>query len=117
RFPCLNESGEIFFGEFPGRFVSRALVLEHQTGSRLNLIRPKPSLASETIHHRIAERAGVAAGLPDFRVHDDAGFEADDVFALLGHAAPPKLFHVAFELRPERAVIPETVDAAVNFRR
>jgi len=81
------------------------------------LVRSKSFLATEAIHHRIAEGAGVAAGLPDFRVHDDGGFEADHVFALLRHVAPPKFFHVALEFGAERAVVPESVDAAVNLRR
>src|SRR5439155_4037889 len=87
------------------------------TGLWFHLVRSKSLLRQEAIHHRIAEGAGVAAGLPDFRVHDDGGFEADHVFALLRHAAPPKFFHVALQFRAERTVIPEPVDASVNLRR
>src|SRR5204863_3913043 len=48
-------------------------------------------------------------------MHDDAGFEAGDVVARLGEAAPPVVFDVAFELGAERAVVPEAIDAAVDF--
>src|SRR6266571_8384138 len=83
----------------------------------LDLISPEPFLRQQAIDHWIAEGARVPAGLPDFRVHDDARFEADDVPALLGHAAPPEILHVALEFGAERAVVPESVDAAVNLRR
>ena len=59
----------------------------------------------------------MAAGFPDFGMHDDAGVEAGDVVALLGHAAPPVLFDVTLEFRAEWAVVPKAVDAAVDLRR
>ena len=55
------------------------------------------------------------AGLPDFRRHDDGRFEAGDVVALADHGVPPKFLDVALEFRAERAVVPKTVDAAVNL--
>src|SRR6266699_2299716 len=91
--------------------------MKHGALLRFDLICAESFLASQTIHHRITECAGVAAGLPDFRVHDDGGFEADDVPALLGHAAPPEILHVALEFCAERAVVPEAIDAAINLRR
>ena len=57
----------------------------------------------------------MAAGFPDFGMHDDRGFEPDDVVALLRHAAPPVIFDVAFEFGAQRAVVPETIDAAVDL--
>ena len=58
----------------------------------------------------------MAAGFPDLRRHDDGRFEAGDVVALAGHGVPPEFLDVALEFRAERAVIPKTVDAAVDFR-
>src|SRR5687768_2725798 len=49
-------------------------------------------------------------------MHDDRGIDADDIFAFLRHSAPPGLLEVAFEFDAERAVIPKTIDAAVDFR-
>src|SRR5437762_11722925 len=91
--------------------------LNHPAALRFDLVRSVAFACQQAIDHRIAERAGVAAGLPDLRVHDDSGFETNDVPAVLGHAAPPKVLHVALQLSTERAVVPESVDAAVNFRR
>lgn len=54
---------------------------------------------------------------PDFRRHDDGGFEADDVVAAAGHGGPPEFLDVAFEFGAERAVVPESVYATVDFRR
>ena len=59
----------------------------------------------------------MAAGFPDGRRHNDGGFEADDVVAPTGHGVPPEVLDVAFEVGAERAVVPKSVDAAVNFGR
>ena len=81
----------------------------------LDLIGAESLFGEETIDHRVCESGSMAAGLPDFGVHDDRGFEADDIIAALRHGAPPEILDVAFKLRAERAVIPEPVDAAVDF--
>ena len=70
----------------------------------------------EAIAHRIAESIHVSRRLPDGGVHDDGGVESDHVFALAGHGAPPGIAQVAFQFRAERAVIPEAIDAAIDFR-
>src|SRR5471032_2190820 len=57
----------------------------------------------------------MVARFPDSRRHDDGRFEAGDVVALAGHGVPPEFLDVALEFRAERAVIPKTVDAAVNL--
>src|SRR5450432_3266053 len=59
----------------------------------------------------------MAAGFPDLRRHDDSRFEAGDVVALAGHGVPPEFLNVALEFRAERAVVPETVETAVNLGR
>ena len=83
---------------------------------RLDLIRAEALLRHEAIDHRIAERVHMSRRLPDRRVHDDGRVEADDVFAFARHRAPPGVAQVALQLRAERAVVPEAVDAAVDFR-
>src|SRR5438876_7381394 len=84
---------------------------------RFDLVRSVAFACQQAIHHGVTEGAGVAASFPDFRVHDDGGFEADNVPAVLGHAAPPEILHVALEFGTERAVVPESINAAVNLRR
>src|SRR5688572_28043854 len=86
-------------------------------GLLVDLIGAKPFLGQQTIAHRIAEGIDMPRRLPNLRVHDDRRLEAGDIFASAGHRVPPELFDVAFEFRAERAVIPETVDATVDFRR
>src|SRR5690606_24350140 len=66
-----------------------------------------------------------AAGDPNLGVHDDGRVEADHVDDLAvrpvaGSAddvVPPGVLEVALELHAQRAVIPEAIDAAVDFRR
>jgi hypothetical protein len=50
-------------------------------------------------------------------VHEDAGVEPDDVVALLDHRPPPRPLDVVLELDPERAVVPDRVDAAIDLAR
>ena len=82
---------------------------------RIDLVGAETFLGQQAIDHRIGKSGGVAAGLPDFGVHDDGGLQADDIIAPLGHDAPPVILDVALEFRAQRAVIPKAVDAAVNF--
>ena len=65
----------------------------------------------------------MAAGDPDFGVHDDGGVEGDHfeelaVGAEAGAADDvlvPGVFEVSFEFDAEGAVVPEAVDSAVDF--
>ena len=57
----------------------------------------------------------MSAGLPNLGMHDDRGVDADAILALLGHAAPPVVLDVALEFRAQWAVVPEAVQAAVDF--
>ena len=59
----------------------------------------------------------MSAGPPNLRVHDDGRFKADYVVAVVDDGLPPGVLDVALEFRAERAVVPLTVDAAVNLRR
>ena len=67
------------------------------------------------VHEWVAEAGDVAGGLPDLRVHDNGGFDADDVFAAADHVVPPAVADVFLELAAEGAVVEETVEAAVDF--
>src|SRR5579859_84480 len=87
-----------------------------RAGNVIGLIRSKPALARFAVNHWITERVHVSTGFPDLRRHDDGGFEANHVVALAGHGVPPELLDIALEFGAQRAVIPKTVDAAVNFR-
>ena len=79
------------------------------------LISAKAVLASFAIDHWIGEGGFVSAGLPDGSTHKDRAVHADDIVAELGHGPPPVGFEVSFKLGAEGAVIPGSVEAAVNL--
>ena len=102
----------LFLGAFGHRFAGPL-----RAAHVLDLIGAETALARFAIDHRIAECVHMARRLPDRRVHDDAGIEADDVLALAGHRLPPGFAEVALQFGAQRAVIPKTVDPAVDLRR
>ena len=57
----------------------------------------------------------MAGGFPDARMRDDRAVNADDVGATADGVVPPRVADIAFEFGAHRAVIPEAVDAAVDF--
>ena len=79
------------------------------------LIGAKAALAGFAIDHWISEGGFVPAGLPDGSTHEDRTVHADDIVAELGHGPPPVGFEVAFEFGAEGAVIPGSVESAVNL--
>ena len=66
--------------------------------------------------HGVGEGVQVAGGLPDGGVHDDGGVEAFHVLAVAHHEAPPTLLDVALQFAPQRTVVPEAGEAAIDFR-
>jgi len=85
-------------------------------GQGISLVgRAETPFARLAINHRVAERVHVAAGLPDLRMHDDGGFETGDVVTLAGHGVPPEFLDIALEFGAERAVVPKSIDTAVNL--
>src|SRR6185312_7060695 len=86
-------------------------------GREENLVGAKTLLGNIAIDHRIGEAANVARRFPDFGMHDDGGFEADDVITTADHVVPPAIADVFAKLDSERTVVPEAVDAAVDFGR
>src|SRR5208337_5330143 len=72
---------------------------------RIDLVGPESLLRQQAIHHQVAEGCGMAASLPDFRVHNDGGLKAHDIVPLLRHRAPPAILEATLEFGPQRAVI------------
>ena len=74
-----------------------------------------PFVGDRALAHHVGEGVHMAAGLPDGRMHDDGGIKADDIVTVAGHRAPPGVAEVALQFRAERAVVPESPDAAVDL--
>ena len=53
--------------------------------------------------------------LPDRGVHNDCGILTDHIIAVTDRSPPPVLFNVALHFTAQGAVIPEAVDAAIDF--
>ena len=116
--------GGVGFGFF--RLLLRSFFVlgvgEHQRGGvgfvfeNEDLVGAVAALGFAAVDHRVFKVADVAGGFPDFRVHDDGAVEADDVFAALDGGFPPAFLDVALQFDAERAVVPEAVDASVDFR-
>src|ERR1700759_973668 len=81
------------------------------------LIGAQSRFTGATIHHRVAECVFVPAGFERGAVSQDRAVEADDIIAFAHHDAPPIVFQIALQLDSERAVIPDTVKAAIDLAR
>ena len=111
------------FGQ--GRFASRRIADHlfrrfalgvHAEPLLDQVIGPEAALAGFAIDQRIVEIDDVAGCLPDARVHQDAGVEADHVAPALDEGPPPELLDVVLELDAERAVVPGVGQSAVDIR-
>jgi len=93
--------------------------LEAHDRSRLwfDMVGTHPLVRDGAFTHQVGECVDVAAGLPDSGMHDDGGVEAHDVVALPGHRSPPGVTEVALQFSPQRAVVPEAADPAVDLGR
>src|SRR5205823_4578628 len=74
-------------------------------------------------HHRVLKTTHMSARFPDLGIHDDRAIHADHAdFLAIGsrrrvadHVLPPDFLDVALQFNPERTVVPESVDAAINL--
>ena len=95
----------------------------------LDMVVAVAAFALAAIDHHVAEQVVMAGRLPHARVHDDRRLDAGHLerprrafrlHALVvrgDHVAPPRLLDAALERDTERAVVPQPVESAVNFRR
>ena len=60
-------------------------------------IGPVTGFALFAIHHGIVELRHMAGGLPNFRMHQYAAVQPNDIFVELGHGAPPALSNGIFQ--------------------
>jgi hypothetical protein len=90
-------------------------VLEHGAVLRLDVVGAHALVGERALAHEVGKGVDVAAGLPDGRIHEDAGVEAEYVLAFAGHRAPPDVAQVALQFGTKRAVVPDAAAAAVDF--
>ena len=79
------------------------------------LVRAEAGLAGFAVHQRIVEAAHVAAGHPDFSVHQNRAVQSRVILALLHKFLPPGLFDVVLEFHTQRTVVPGVRQSAVNL--
>src|SRR5882757_6012674 len=79
------------------------------------MVRPETLVAGRAFGQRIDERVEVTGGCPDLLGENDRGVDADNIVALLHHAAPPLTADVFLELNAEWAVVPGRPRTAVNL--
>ena len=80
-------------------------------------------LGLTAIHHGVTKATNVTGCFPDLGVHDDRAVEANNVDRLavrtdefaLHNILPPCVLEVALQFRAERSVIPEAIDAPIDF--
>ena len=126
----LGELGGLFLGMLGGffrrapqagqpRFRRLPLVVYRRENVRedVELIGPVALLGRPAVDHWVGKAADMPRGFPNSWVHDDRAVEPDHVVAHPDVVTPPGVFDVALELDAQRAVVPESVDSAVNFAR
>ena len=68
------------------------------------------------VYEDIVEIVGMAGGLPDRGMHQNAAIQTYHVVPLMHYGFPPGSFEVALKLHPQGAIIPGTGQSTVNFR-
>jgi len=79
------------------------------------LVEPVAAVARRALDEGVAERPDMAGRHPHLGMHEDPGVEPDDVLALLDHRPPPGPLDVVLQLDPERPIVPDRVDPAVDL--
>ena len=88
-----------------------------------HVVEPVAVLGGAAVDHGVGEAADVTRGHPGLGVLDDARVDAHNVERravgsdgrTLHHVPPPAVTEVVLELRTERTVVPEAVEAAVDL--
>src|SRR5207244_4139130 len=68
------------------------------------------------IDHRVGKILDMSGCFPRAGMHEDRSVDPFDI-PPPGHILPPCLLDISQELHPERAVVPGSIQSAVNLRR
>ncbi len=79
------------------------------------MVGAEASLGEKAVAHGVRESADVSGSGEDGLVSEDGSVEAEDVVSFLDVFAPPVVFEVLFEFGSEGAIVPASVEAAVEF--
>ena len=104
------------FGQFAATGIDHFAGLLGAGGGG-DLVGAEATLAGFAIHHGVGEGGFVTAGLPDGTAHENGPVHADDVVPALGHRLPPVVLEVAFEFGSQGAVVPGSVQSAIDLGR
>jgi len=81
----------------------------------IELICPESPFAIFTIDHGITEGRCMSTGFPYLRMHDDGCIQSYNILPIAGHGLPPQILDITLQFSAQRAVVPEPVDASVDF--
>ncbi len=80
------------------------------------LIGAVAGFAGFAVDHRVVEGGDVTRRLPNLRVHEDRGVQADVRRGFLDEFLPPHRADVPFHLHPKGTIVPRIGQPAVNLR-
>ena len=116
--PCFAQRGIVTADE--GENLSVGVPFSAQEAQVICAV---PSFGFSAVHHGVVEAAHVTRCFPHSRILDDGRIKADDRHGLpvgtiggaLDHVVPPRVANVVLEGGPKRPVIPESIQAAIDF--
>jgi hypothetical protein len=84
-------------------------------GLWFDLVGAQACFREEAITHWIRESTNVSRGSQDGLMSENGSIKSEDVIAFHYVFSPPQIFEVPFDLSAKRAVVPASVQAAVDF--
>ena len=103
------ELAAAFFNFFVDFLFDLAQIIFDQVVSTVTFLRIL------VVDQRVVERGDVAGRDPGFRMHENAGIDADDVFVQASHRLPPVPFDIVLEFHAHLAVVIHGGQAIVNL--
>jgi hypothetical protein len=98
-----------------GLFMGSAGEVVSDAGLWFDLVSAQACFREEAITHRIRESTNVSRGRQDGLMSENGSIESEDIIAFQYVFSPPQIFEVPFDLSAEGAVIPASVQPAVDF--
>ena len=74
-----------------------------------------PFLRLFVIDHRVVKPLHMTTRLPHLWMHKNSGIDPDDIVVILSHRFPPVALNIPFELYPQRTIIVNGAESAIDF--